>query len=85
MSGQEWVQYQSLQLLLEGEEIHKAWGILSVVPSDHVRSESQSSKTKIFSLCSKLGGQIYQLGFIWLAQKLSSLSNIITQCQLDFP
>lgn len=31
MPGQEWVQYQSLQLLLEGEAIHKAWGILNVV------------------------------------------------------
>lgn len=85
MSGQEWVQYQSLQLLLEGEEIHKTWGILSVVPSDHVRSESWSSKTKIFSLCTKLGGQMHQVGFICLAQKLTSLSNIITQRQLDFP
>lgn len=31
MPGQEWVQYQSLQLLLEGEAIHKARGILNVV------------------------------------------------------
>lgn len=38
MPGQEWVQYQSLHLLLEGEAIHKAWEILNVVFSPSLQT-----------------------------------------------